>query len=141
MVKSKTTPKNAAKVPSKKAGGRPELKRSPEALVAFFDATMRAFPQVELRKVFGYPCGFINGHMTVGLHADVFFVRLPQDEQTVLLKKPGGGYLEPMPGKPMRDYVIVPETVRGRKAELGSWIDKAIRYSRSLPPKVKKYRR
>ena len=141
MVKSKSTPKKAAKVSTKKAGGRPKLKRSPEALVAFFDTTMKSFPDVELRKVFGYPCGFVNGHMTVGLHADVFFVRLPEDDQAILLKKPGSGFLEPMPGKPMRDYVIVPESIRDKKAELESWINKAILYSRSLPPKEKKPRR
>jgi len=141
MVKSKSAPNKATKVPTKKAGERPKLKRSPETLVAFFDTTMKSFPDVELRKVFGYPCGFVNGHMTVGLHADVFFVRLPEDDQAILLKKPGSGFLEPMPGKPMRDYVIVPESIRDNKGEFKRWINKAIVYSQSLPPKEKKPRR
>src|SRR3990172_3008848 len=109
MVKSKSAPKKATKVPTKKAGERPKLKRSPETLVAFFDTTMKSFPDVELRKVFGYPCGLINGHMTVALQGAVFSPRPREANQAFLLKNPGGGFLEPMPGKPMRDYVIVPE--------------------------------
>jgi TfoX/Sxy family transcriptional regulator of competence genes len=116
------------------------MARSPDELVALFSTTMQAFPDVELRKVFGYPCGFVNGNMAVGLHADVFFVRLPASDQQTLLEKPGGGYLEPMPGRPMRDYVLVPEGMRSKKSELGRWVKRAVEHCLSLPPKVKKGR-
>jgi len=122
---------------TKKPPGKPTMKKSPASLVALFESTMEAFPDVDLRKVFGYPCGFVHGHMTVGLHADAFFVRLSVEDQEILLKKPGGGYLEPMPGRPMRDYVLVPKSIREKKAELKKWISKAILHSRSLPPKKK----
>jgi len=122
---------------TKKSPGKPTMKKSPASLVALFESSMEAFPDVDLRKVFGYPCGFVHGHMTVGLHADAFFVRLSVEDQEILLKKPGGGYLEPMPGRPMRDYVLVPKSIREKRAELKKWISKAILHSRSLPPKKK----
>ncbi len=137
MVKKKTPSSGSAKRATKSTAARPKLTKSPDELVALFDATMKGFPDVELRKVFGYPCGFVNGNMTIGLHADAFFVRLALQDQQVLLKKPGGGHLEPMPGRPMRDYVIVPVAVREKKSELKKWVEKAIRHSRSLPPKQK----
>jgi TfoX/Sxy family transcriptional regulator of competence genes len=137
MVKKKPSRSTPAKGAAKKTAVRPKLTRSPDDLVALFDATMNSFPDVEVRKVFGYPCGFVNGNMAVGLHADAFFVRLAPEEQHVLLKKPGGGYLEPMPGRPMRDYVIIPVEVRAKKAALKKWVEKAIRHSRSLPTKKK----
>jgi TfoX/Sxy family transcriptional regulator of competence genes len=140
MVKKKASRSTPAKGASKKTAARPKLSKSPDELAALFDATMKSFPDVELRKVFGYPCGFVNGNMAVGLHADAFFVRLAPEEQAVLLDKPGGGYLEPMPGRPMRDYVVVPAGIREKKAELKKWVEKAIRHSRSLPPKKKKAR-
>jgi hypothetical protein len=141
VVKKRVTGKKVAKGAAKKAATRPKMARSPEELAAVFDAAMKGFPDVELRKVFGYPCGFVNGYMTVGLHAEDFFVRLPPDDQAVLLTAPGGGYLEPMPGRPMRDYVVVPAGARENKTKLKHWIEKAVRHSRSLPPKEKKARR
>jgi TfoX/Sxy family transcriptional regulator of competence genes len=106
-------------------------------LVARFQATVVHFPELELRKVFGYPCGFVSGNMTVGLHADTFFVRLPASDQETLLNKPGGGYLEPMPGRPMRDYVTVPTQVLQKKLALKKWIEKSVAHARGLPPKKK----
>ena len=141
MVKKRVVGKKAAKGAVRKTAVRPKMAKSPDELVVMFEAAMKGFPDVELRKVFGYPCGFVNGYMTVGLHAEDFFVRLPPDEQQVLLQAPGGGYLEPMPGRPMRDYVVIPVGVREKKARLNRWIGKAIQHSRSLPPKEKKARK
>lgn len=137
MTKSRSVTSKRVEKEAKKPAIRPKMVKSPDELVALFDAAMRAFPDIEQRKVFGYPCGFVNGYMTVGLYSDEFFVRLPPEEQGVLLKEPGGGFLEPMPGRPMRDYVVVPVSLRKKKAQLKKWIEKAVSYSRSLPPNKK----
>jgi TfoX/Sxy family transcriptional regulator of competence genes len=137
MARKKTERPTARKRAAKSAMPRPKLAKSPEHLVSLFASTMENFPDVQLRKVFGYPCGFVNGNMAVGLHADAFFVRLAPEDKEPLLKKPGGGYLEPMPGRPMRDYVIVPPAAREKSAELKKWVEKAILHSQSLPPKKK----
>ena len=120
---------------TKKPPGKPTMKKSPASLVALFESTMEAFPDVDLRKVFGYPCGFVHGHMTVGIHADAFFVRLSVEDQEILLKKPGGGYLEPMPGRPMKEYVVLLEPVFRDPKRMNEWLGRSFQYTSSLQPK------
>ncbi len=89
------------------------------------------------RPMFGYPCGFVNGNMFTGLFADKMFVRLPEDSRAELMGI-GGSTFEPMPGRPMRDYVVIPRTIIAKPAELKLWAGKALRYGESLPAKKKK---
>ena len=89
------------------------------------------------RQMFGYPCGFVNGNMFIGLFADSMFVRLPEDSRDELMSI-GGAPFEPMPGRPMRDYVVIPNTILAKPAELKAWAGKALRYGIALPPKKKK---
>ena len=89
------------------------------------------------RQMFGYPCVFVNGNMFMGLFADKMFVRLPEDSRAELMGI-GGSTFEPMPGRPMRDYVVIPEEILAKPAELKAWAVKALRYGSSLPAKKKK---
>jgi TfoX/Sxy family transcriptional regulator of competence genes len=113
-----------------------EFRKSPEKLIDAFEAAMPDAPAVK-RPMFGYPCGFVNGNMFTGLFADKIFVRLPEDSRAELMGI-GGSTFEPMPGRPMRDYVVVPERIIAKPAELKSWVGKALRYGGSLPAKKKK---
>ncbi len=139
-----TTPKpkrSAQKAPAAKSSRAPRFPASPEEALALFDSALKAVPGIERKTLFGYPCGFVNGYMTVGLHADDFFVRLPPEEQAPLLKLRGGGHLEVMPGRPMTEYVILPASVRVKKAELKKWVERAVDHARRMPPKAKKAKR
>ena len=113
-----------------------EFRKSPKELIDAFEAAMPGAPAVK-RPMFGYPAGFINGNMFMGLFADKMFVRLPEDSRAELMGI-GGTPFEPMPGRPMREYVVIPETIVARPAELKSWAAKALRYGESLPAKKKK---
>ncbi len=46
-----------------------------------------------------------------------------------------------MPGRPMREYVVVPPKIVGTKAALGRWLAKASAYAGSLPPKTPRARK
>jgi len=46
--------------------------------------------------------------------------------------------LEPMKGKQMKDYVVLPKTWRARPETLRSWISKSLEWSSKLPPKKAK---
>ncbi len=48
--------------------------KSPQALVQLFDRVLPESPNVERRKMFGYPCAFVNGNMFAGLFAKQMFV-------------------------------------------------------------------
>jgi TfoX/Sxy family transcriptional regulator of competence genes len=113
-----------------------EFRKSPQELIDAFEAAMPGAPAVK-RPMFGYPAGFVNGNMFMGVFADKMFVRLPEDSRAELMGI-GGTTFEPMPGRPMRDYVVFPETIIAKPAELKSWVGKALRYGSSLPAKKKK---
>jgi TfoX/Sxy family transcriptional regulator of competence genes len=116
----------------------PTWRKSPEALAAIFRAALPGGAGVERRQMFGYPTAFVNGNMATGLHQDQVIVRLPEAERRRLLAKPGARTFEPMPGRPMIEYVVLPPELVGRAAVLQRWIAKAVAYTRGLPPKVKK---
>ena len=50
----------------------------------------------------------------------------------------GGSSFEPMPGRPMTGYVMVPDAWSDDPKTLDSWIGRALAFGRTLPPKQKK---
>ena len=110
-----------------------KLAKSPPELIATFDAVMPGAP-AERRLMFGYPAGFVNGNMFAGLFGDRMHVRLPEHQRNELIKL-GGKTFEPMPGRPMREYVEVPPSIVANRAALSRWITDALNYAASLPAK------
>ncbi len=85
--------------------------------------------------MFGSVAAFIEGQMFMGLFADELFVRLAEDDRKTLMAA-GGGPLEPMPGKPMREYVAI-AAWHEKQDLVRTWSAKALAYALSLPPKKK----
>ncbi len=94
-------------------------------------------PDVVVKPMFGYRCAWINGNMVTGLFADEWWVRLSEPERDALLELPGAHPFEPMPGRSMGRYVVLPPEVAADDAALDPWLDKAIEFTRSMPPKKK----
>jgi TfoX/Sxy family transcriptional regulator of competence genes len=110
------------------------FEKAPPELVALFDEVI-APAGAERRQMFGYPCAFVNGNMCTGLFADALFVRLGDDERAALLREPGARVFEPMPGRPMKEYAVIPPALLADRAALGRWIARAVAYARELPAK------
>ncbi|MGH2704508.1 MAG: TfoX/Sxy family protein [Actinomycetota bacterium] len=110
--------------------------KSPEKLVDLFEEVVPG-PPARTRKMFGYPAAFVNGNMFMGLHEHRFVLRLPDEERARLLDE-GATPFEPMPGRRMRGYVVVPESLLSARAELEQWIARALQHAASLPPKEKR---
>ena len=55
-----------------------KLRKSPEELVATFDEVMPGAPATK-RKMFGFPAGFVNGNMFMGLFEESMILRLPPE--------------------------------------------------------------
>jgi len=91
--------------------------------------------RVTVRPMFGNLSAFVNGNMFFGIFGTDLFLRLSIADQKELLKNKGASMLEPMKGKPMKDYVVVPGTWTDRPETLNSWISKALEWSSKLPPK------
>jgi TfoX/Sxy family transcriptional regulator of competence genes len=113
-------------------------KKAPESLVALFDQVAPRDAPAERRKMFGYPAVFVNGNMFAGLHEERLVMRLPDEARTEFLALPGAVPFEPMPGRPMKEYVVAPAAMLGDPGALRSWLHRSLRYAVSLPPKEPK---
>ena len=126
---------------TKKPRPMPKWQPAPNALVRRFETALQSVPAAHMRKMFGYPAAFINGHMLSALFQDNMIVRLSPDDRTSLLQHPGAKPFEPMPGRAMREYVVLPSPILNSSKELGGWLRKAEAYVGSLPPKAHKPKR
>lgn len=118
-------------------GQMPSWSKSPEELVALFEEVFPGPPAVA-RKMFGFPAGFMNGNMFMGLHQADLIVRLPAEQRAELLTQDGAHVFEPMPGRPMAEYVAVPPALLADPPALEQWVAKALAYGAALPPKAPK---
>jgi TfoX/Sxy family transcriptional regulator of competence genes len=114
----------------------PGFAKSPPELVERFAALTGAIPDVEHRQMFGYPCLFVGGNLVSGLYQSSWHVRLAEPDRSELLAIPGAGPFEPMPGRAMGAYVVLPPSVMADDEALRGWVDRAIEFGRSLPPKT-----
>jgi hypothetical protein len=85
--------------------------------------------------MFGCPCFFVNGNMVAGAHFSGIFVRLSLEDRAELLSLPGAAPFEPLPGRVMREYVVVAQSVAADAASLASWLARARLFALSLPTK------
>ena len=133
-------PTKAKSSPRKKTRVMPKWKKAPPELVDLFTNAMTAFPEAEMRKMFGYPCAFVNGNMATCLFADTIMLRLDASDREEFIGKTGAGLFEPVPGRVMKEYAAVPPKIRDNPRELTGWLTKSINFASSLPKKGKKKR-
>ena len=114
----------------------PWKKPSPELVDRFHEA-VAGIDGVEVRKMFGYPAAFIGGNLTAGLHQENAMMRLPDAEREERIAD-GWSLFEPMPGRPMREYVAMPPEVAADVDAMRRWIERAAVHVRTLPPKARK---
>ena len=113
-----------------------KFKRAAPALVELFQGLLGQ-THGNARTMFGCPCGFLNGNMFMGLFGDQLFLRLSETERTHLLGEEGAEAFDPMGGRPMREYVVVPaDWLEGEAdAQLRAWVAKSAAYAATLPAK------
>lgn len=111
-------------------------RKSPQPLIDLFERVVPHGGGIERRRMFGYPAAFLAGHLFAGLHQESFILRLSESDRERARAEQGARPFEPMPGRRMREYVVLPESLLGRPRALGAWIVRSIGYVRSLPPKT-----
>lgn len=111
---------------------------SPAELIRLFDEVAASLPGVEKRKMFGYPVAYVNGVWFTGLHQEPLVVRLSPADQADFLQIEGAKPFEPMPGRAMKEFVVVPPALLDSKSDLLAWLQKGLAYAAGLPPKAKK---
>jgi TfoX/Sxy family transcriptional regulator of competence genes len=112
----------------------PAFSKSPPELVERFGAAATRHPETQ-RQMFGYPALFVGGNLTTSLFRDRWVVRLPDADRAELLALPGAGSFEPVAGRPMTGYALLPTDVVDDETALDAWIERAIAFVRTLPAK------
>jgi TfoX/Sxy family transcriptional regulator of competence genes len=114
--------------------------KPPAETISTFEKIVPAIAGVEKRKMFGLPCVFVNSNMFMGVHQDNIFLRLSKNDRESFLKIEGSKPFEPMPGRIMKEYAVLPEWIlKNENGEiLNDWVYKSFEYTASLPPKEKK---
>ena len=111
---------------------------APPEHIRLFQEMLQAFPLIQMRQMFGYPCAFFRGQMFAGLFQDSFVLRLSPEDRAQFLQLTGTLPFEPMPGRPMKEYVVLPERLLTQKETLYCWLEKAFVYASSLLAKEPK---
>jgi TfoX/Sxy family transcriptional regulator of competence genes len=111
-----------------------QWKKSPPELIAVFDSVVPGAPAVR-RSMFGYPAAFVNGNMFMGLHQSNMVLRFGEGARQEFLAISGARIFEPMAGRPMREYVVVPPSLLTDPEKLQPWVKQALDYGTSLKPK------
>ncbi|MEO8462501.1 MAG: TfoX/Sxy family protein [Chloroflexota bacterium] len=111
-------------------------KSSPETVDRFKAVLERhAAPDVVMKPMFGYPVAWTGGNMWTGLFADEWWVRVSEPDREALLAIPGAHPFEPMPGRSMGRYVVMPPDIAASDAAIDPWLEMALAFTRTMPPK------
>lgn len=100
----------------------------------FFASVVPDHPAVSIRPMFGQLSAFVNGNMFMGIFGDDVLVRLPEEDREAVVAA-GGGPFEPMAGRPMKEYVVLPTEWRDDPDRVREWAKRSLEHAEELPPK------
>ena len=109
-----------------------------EETKAMFRAALPSDPRVQAKPMFGQLAGFVNGNLFTGIFGDTVFVRVGEADRAELLEQDEAYLFEPMEGRPMKEYVVLPQPWAEDPAQLREWMGRALASTGAMPPKVPK---
>jgi len=113
----------------------PHSSKESEALLR---SLLPAGKEISVRPMFGNLAAFVGGNMSVGLYGDDLFVRLSDSDRAELLENEGATVFEPMKGRQMKEYIVVPRSWKRDPAKIKPWVTKSLEWSGGLPAKKAK---
>ena len=86
------------------------------------------------KTMFGGIGYLLNGNMACGVHGDGLIVRLDSEAARQAFANP---HVKPfdLTGRPMKGWVVVQASGLDEDAELQAWVEQAVAYAATLPPK------
>jgi TfoX/Sxy family transcriptional regulator of competence genes len=92
---------------------------------------------VEEKKMFGGIAFMLGGNMVCGVIRDDLMVRVGPDNEEAALDRTGARPMD-FAGRPMRSMVFVGPAGCASDADLRDWLDLALAFATTLPPKQAK---
>ena len=112
-------------------------KSSPE-LVERFKKALPKDAAVEPRSMFGYPAAFVRGNYFAGLFEESVVIRMPEPQKSGLAALAKADGFNPMGGKPMTDWYVVPAKITSSATGLTRFLRAALAGAKELPEKKAK---
>lgn len=112
-----------------------QWKKVPEENKKIIDEALKGLPMAERKVMFGCPAYFLNGHMFAGTFQDDIFIRLSVPDRSEILENGGASPFTPLPGRTMKEYVVIPPAVYKSESAFSSILHRSIEYVAALPPK------
>ncbi|MDP2720015.1 MAG: TfoX/Sxy family protein [Dehalococcoidia bacterium] len=110
-------------------------KKANPDLITILEKSLSDF-QCDRKFMFGSPTFFVRNNMFAGVHQDTIIMRLSEKDREELFKLYDEVSLfEPMEGRPMKEYVALPEEICIQAEILREWLGRSFTYVSSLPPK------
>jgi TfoX/Sxy family transcriptional regulator of competence genes len=118
--------------------GKMEWRKAPVELKVFLDSAVVGV-KCEKRIMFGCPAYFVKKNMFIGIFQESVFVRLsPEQMNELSLLDKSMKPFEPMPGRKMKEYFVVPKNILVDKKVFKGIIEKAAEYTGKLRRKEKR---
>jgi TfoX/Sxy family transcriptional regulator of competence genes len=89
------------------------------------------------REMFGCPSYSLEGNLLAGVFGDRVFVRLPDADRAAAVSE-GGSPFEPLEGRKLRMYVVLPAAAVADGEALSSWLRRSMDFVGSLPKRPSK---
>lgn len=86
------------------------------------------------KKMFGGLAFLVRGNMCVGVHGDELIVRLQPEAAERALSEPNVRRFD-LTGRPMKGWLLVTSDGLATQTALRRWVDAALAFASSLPPK------
>ena len=119
----------------------PTMPRASDASKALFRGLFSDDPEIQIKPMFGNVAAFVNGNMFASVFGEDVWVRLPEAERAELLGVEGTSIAEPMPGRPMKEYVALPKAWRSEPARIHECVARSLEWAQGLAPKEPKGRK
>jgi len=89
---------------------------------------------VEEKRMFGGVAFLVNGNVSCGVHNEDLIVRLEPEGHAAAILEPFTRTFD-ITGRPMRGWVTIMRDGCEDDANLARWVERALRFARSLPAK------
>ena len=119
---------------------RPTMPKADPTIAALFERLLPTDERIVIRPMFGHKAAFVKGNMFTGTFGTHVFVRLDEPSRAELLPVGDARPFEPMKGRPMTEYVQLPDSFLAERSSAEAWIARALQSTSAMPPKRGKTR-
>ena len=110
--------------------------KSSSDLVGLLNQAVPTGPNIQVKKMFGYPCAFVNSNLFTGLFNQSMIFRLSPSDLAAFLDHPDTTVFEPMPGHQMKGHGVLRNPFDAGGEEVSNWMKCALQFGSRLPAKA-----